>query len=57
MTPGLTDYRASAVRCAASVALLLGLLAAPGCRESPTEPNIPETTWWSTTAATRERPL
>ncbi len=42
MTPGLTDYRASAARGTASVALLLGLLAAPGCRESPTEPDIPE---------------
>ncbi len=42
MKPGLTDYRASAARGAASVALLLGLLAAPGCRESPLEPDLPE---------------
>ena len=42
MTPGFPDYRASAARGAASVALLLGLLAAPGCRESPAEPDMPE---------------
>ena len=40
MTPVLTDYRATAARNAASVALLLGLLAASGCRESPTEPDM-----------------
>ena len=42
MTPGFTDYRATAARGAASVVLLLGLLAAPGCRESPLEPDMPE---------------
>ena len=42
MTPGFADYRATAARGAASVALLLGLLAASGCRESPLEPDMPE---------------
>ena len=39
--PG-ADCRASAARGAASVALLLGLLAAPGCRDSPLEPGMSE---------------
>ena len=39
MTPGRTDYRAAAARV--SVALLLGLLVATGCRQSPLEPNMP----------------
>ena len=42
MTPGFSDSRAPAARGAASVALLLGLLAAPGCRESAVEPAAPE---------------
>lgn len=42
MTRGFADYRASTARGAASVVLLLGLLAAPGCRESPAEPDMPE---------------
>ena len=42
MIPGFTDYWTSAARGAISVALLLGLLAAPGCRESPIEPDMPE---------------
>ena len=41
MTPGCTDYRAAAARAAASVALLLGLLVATGCRQSPLEPDMP----------------
>ena len=43
MTRGIADYRASAARGAVSVALLLGLLAAPGCRESPAKPDMPDT--------------
>ena len=42
MTPGFTDYRTTAARGAASVALLFGLLAAPGCSVSPLESDMPE---------------
>ena len=42
MTPGFADYRATAARGAASVALLLGLLAVSGCRESPLGPHMSE---------------
>ena len=40
MMPGSTGSSPSAAVRAASVALLLGLLAAPGCRESSLEPDI-----------------
>ena len=42
MTLGLAGSPASAARGAASVALLLGLLVAAGCRESALGPNVPE---------------
>ena len=43
MTSGSSGFPVSAVRGVASVALLLGLLAATGCRESTLDPGVPET--------------
>ena len=42
MTPGFEDHRATSARGAASVALLLGLLAPSGCRMMPLEPGVAE---------------
>ena len=42
MTPGFKDFRVSTAKGAASATLLLVLLAATGCQESPLEPVLPE---------------
>ena len=54
MTSGSPGSPHSAAKGTASVALLVGLLAAPGCRESALGPDVPQNNVVVATAATGE---